>query len=230
MGPLMLCVLAVCAQQLPFGSMPIGGFGGGTGPALVAHTSIAINSASTDVTSAVNTTGGTILWAVGSAYNITSISLADSKSNTWTLAGGAQSTHDGFASAAWYCLAPTVGTGHTFTLSGGNYYSLTVFAFSGVTTLDQANHTYLTPAVSGTMQPGSITPTSNGQLIVVGAATAVGPMSVSLPTFTLTDHSELNNATIAAYLIQSTAAAINPTISGVYPGAYDSAAWVLSFR
>ena len=204
-------------------------FVGGLVPALVSHTAIAGNNTGTISTAAIDTTGSTVLVAVGAGYPTASISLTDSKANAWTQLN-TQPNHDNVTVALWYCLAPRAGTGHTFTLAGASYPSITVMAFSGVTALDQSNHTYLGPANTNTMQPGSITPTSNGQLIVVGAATAIGPVSAIDSGFTLADHAEQVTATMGAYRIQSSAGAVNPTFQTVYQGAYQSGGWNLSLK
>ena len=71
-------------------------------------------------TGSVDTTGATILIAVGVADSGTP-SITDSKGNTWnslTQVGGSFPTYH--RCRLYYVENPTVGTGHTFTVAGTN--------------------------------------------------------------------------------------------------------------
>ena len=141
--------------------------------------------------------------------------LSDSKSNTWLVAKDNSSTGNQFNSCVmYYCHAPTVGTGHTFTATGTGFYgSICVEAWQGsvASPIDQTN------ANSGNLtvvQPGSITPGQNGELVIAvvgdnsGGATINSGFSISddVPTT-----GSVSIGTAMAYLVQSTASAVNPT-------------------
>ena len=135
----------------------------------------------------------------------------------------------------YYCSAPIVGTGHTFTYSGTSIYTaMCVQAFSGLassTPFDVQNGAATTGATS--LQTGSITPTANGELLVTYIA-PFNSVSVS-PTidsgFTVTDFiagGGGNWAAAMAYFVQPTAAAINPTWS--YTPSASASTEIASFK
>lgn len=140
--------------------------------------------------------------------------ISDNKSNSWT---SAVDKNDGATNRVtiYHVLSPTVGAGHTFTWTGGAVEAIDVQAWrcpGGAPTLDQTNGT-----TSGT-QPGSITPTADDCLLIAGAA---GGTDASAPTidsgFTVTTSRAFTTSVCLnsgmAYLVQDTAAAINPTWS-----------------
>lgn len=155
----------------------------------------------------------------------------DSKGNTWSsLTDGAGNSR----CRLWYCLNPTVGSGHTFSSNIlGGYQSLQIAAFAGVKTVsafDVENGADETTAAS--IATGSITPGEDNELVVAG-----------LLYYTNTTVSIDNGFTIAAqvsavigswfggalaYKIQTTAAAINPTFS--WTGSTTTAARIASFK
>lgn len=183
--------------------------------ALVAQVSIVPSGTGGGTSAAMDTTGATLLvfnasWYTGFTADAT---VSDSKSNTWTpltkhISGSG-------AHRFFYCLTPSVGTGHTFTIGGGAVYAAAIIgAFSGVVS-------YQTESGAGSesspLACGSVTPLSNGALIVTGlsanqdAADAVTP-GFSVVT-TVPAVGGVNMQSSGAYLVQTTAAAINPTWS-----------------
>ncbi len=139
--------------------------------------------------------------------------ISDSKGNTWTPL--TVSIAQAFT-RLFYCFNPTVGSGHTF--SGGQvYHGLTAIALSGALTspFDQENGT---TAASTTIQPGSVTPSQDNELIVMG---------IGMDSQSNADHSSIDSGmtvaehqpaifnttfgNVIAYKIQTSAAAINPT-------------------
>lgn len=194
-----------------------------------AHAIAQGNAGVVPVTSVIDTSGASLLvLAVSSVDNLAAAAPQDSKSNTWNalalqgIAGGSPQCKLYYATGAI-----SVGSGHTFTTAGGvnEYACLSVAAFSGVVTsspLDAQNGT--TGSVSGlsSLQPGSITPTNAGELLVT--TTVIN--SASITGISLTDGSNsitlsdwaYQNAGVAysgglGYEIQTTAAASNPTWS-----------------
>lgn len=162
-------------------------------------------------TSAIDTTGANLLVIVTAGSGA---SVGDSKSNTWT--GLTSTSIDGYGYLrVWYCLSPTVGTGHTFSVVG-NYVSLCAAAYSGVDAYDQESTNNGSSAGTGT--PGSVTPSANGALIVWGGAAGSGsPTIASITTGTVEQNTTGTNSVdygcgLADY-VQATAAAVNPTLT-----------------
>lgn len=207
--------LAVGHAQMPMSQAaytPSPSSGGGI--ALVAHTG-ADNFGTTVTTSAINTTGANlIVVAICTVNNLTGATVTDSKSNTWSSSLTAVS--GGNLIQIFYLYSPTVGSGHTFTFttSGGpTTPSIAVAAFSGtLSPFDQQMGATQTGAIS-TFQAGSITPTANNELIIAQASNySTSTVSIN-DGFTITDSVSplYNTGNTLAYLVQTTAAAINPT-------------------
>lgn len=190
--------------------------GGGGGIALVASVSSATDTSGT-TSAGINTTGANLIVIHVSSYSSAAApTISDSNTNTWTAlteynAGDAVSR-----GRLYYCYSPVVGSGHTFTSSGGtSYSSISVLAFSGTTgsSADTSNGAG-SPTVS-TKQPGSITPSGNNMVVVTGLNFNSGsPASIDSP-FTLQTQvaptGSNNFGAAIAYEIQTTAAARNPT-------------------
>ncbi len=181
--------------------------------ALVDHTFALGGGAS----SAINTTGATLLIAGTSLFS-GSPSMADSKSNSGWTPLTSYSTGV-YVSTLLYVANPTVGSGHTFTLSG-SFPALWVAAFSGVTLsspFDVENGSTGTVAI----QTGSVTPSQNNELVitVLTVATTTGAAAID-NGFTILDGAASDGGSYVggalAYKVQTTAAAVNPTWS--YPG------------
>lgn len=185
------------------------------------------------VTSAgIDTTSANLIIISGSTATVgPTVNCSDSYGNTWTaiseIVGGSRGLR------VWYCLNPTVGAGHTFTLSGTAIYTgIRVQAFSGVDTaagIDQTNSAGV--GTGGTSyQPGSITPTTGGSLIV-SAVLATGTSFSVNSGLSAVASDYVGGASIGGaqgYLVQPTAAAINPTWS--WTSSSVRAAWIASFK
>jgi hypothetical protein len=184
--------------------------------ALVSH--VSAQGGTSVTTGSINTSGANFLVAVLTDFNQDAASvISDNKSNAWLIlpyfigAGSAGRTRIAF------CRNPTVGTGHTFTLSNsGRFSGIAVAAFSGVVSdknpFDQMNGAIT--AGSTSLACGSITPLLDKELIVYGICDAwTGTVSVS--TGTILEQLPLIGGSsfgvALAYTIQTTAAAINPT-------------------
>jgi len=164
--------------------------------------------------SAIDTTGANLL--VVSVGWFGTVTVSDSKSNTWI---GLTTRNVGTEKGRlFYCLGGTVGSGHTFTISGsGIYAAATVHAFSGV-----AGYQIESGAPStGATQPvasGSVTPLTNGALVVTTMTAGATPATdaISPGGFTQITAPGVTGTTLqvsTGYYIQPTAAAINPTWS-----------------
>lgn len=180
-------------------------------------------------TDAIDTTGANLL-VVSLAKNGTpTVTLSDSKGNTWTALTERSSSSQ--YNQLYYCLAPVVGSGHTVTAtySGAAYHVVGVAAFSGVAAFESQSGF---AGASGTSrQPGSVTPVANGALIVsalnCGAGTAIS-INSGFTAQALSYSVGHNIGSGLAYLAQSTAAAVNPTWTWTTSGANASTIAVFS--
>lgn len=161
----------------------------------------------------IDTTGANFLVANLVIINGGSATLTDSYGNTWTaLTSYGNSTQ----AQLYYVASPTVGTGHTFTITGSSQFpALAVASFSGVASSSPLDVEIGNTASSATScSTGSLTPTSNNELMITG----IGTVSSHAPTVnigTVTD--SLGEAASwgvgLAYLVQTSATAENATWS-----------------
>lgn len=216
---------------------------GGGSIALVAHTGAGStgNSGTTVTTSGINTTGATLITITFSDYSAQSRStVSDTYTNTWTYLTSQPITGSARQTLA-YCLNPTVGSGHTFTVQVGGgtncFPAVCVSAWSGVATssaFDQTNG-FESATTSTSAQPGSVTPTTTNQLVISGVSLGTGATtsgSITDPGFAVTDGvtvSAGNHFGVAmGYLIQTTISAQNPTWT--WSGSAARACSIASFK
>ncbi len=175
------------------------------------------NAESTATTSAIDTTGATLLVAAACRSN-TGGTMSDSKGNTWTALTTFQSGASAPFITPYYCVNPTVGSGHTFSYTTSTLFpALAVIAFSGAGAFDsgQTGSNELFPVTS--VQAGSLTPAHDNNVVISAWGLVADPGSV--PTinggFTIDQHQTFTpGVTISiAHLIQTSAAASNPTWS-----------------
>jgi hypothetical protein len=140
---------------------------------------------------------------------------SDNKSNTWHEAAYIPGAFSG-ATKIYYAFNPTVGSGHTFT-ANGDLQSGCFMAWSGATTTDPLDQVSAGANSFSPLQPGSVTPSRDGALLVV----AVGDVQ-TFPPVTDSGYTDLdcvitvggvNYSSADAYFVQSVAAAINPTVT-----------------
>lgn len=189
-------------------------------------------SSGSTTTTAVNTTGANFIVlgissTAGQTYTVT-----DSKGNTPTHIR--QDTSGSSQIDMFEFVAPIVGAGHTFSANGSAIFaSIYVLYASGsnVVPLDQQNGANSAGATS--LQPGSVTPVQNGELIVTAITDFTGTAPTIGSGFTITNAqaftSAVNYAGGMAYLIQTTAAAINPTWTS-FGASIACAASIVSFK
>lgn len=190
-----------------------------------------LSTNSTSVTSdAIDTTGyNLIVIGITTALN-TAATPTDSKGNTWTALTG-QGAGNVYA-RLWYSINPTVGSGHTFSTSGSaTYPSIFVLAIAGAAAagFDQQNGAASASATS--VQPGSITPTEDNELIVALCTNDDTGNTLSINGgFTIAQQNVSVGAQAEggglAYLIQTTATAANPTWS--WGGSSEAVATVIA--
>ena len=228
-----------------------GGGGGGSTITLVA-TSTGIcptsffTSNCTATSAPANFTGATLLVAVEDNYyyDPTANIITDSNGNTWHhVTAQRDANFSGSATVIWYAYdksgSPLVtGPNQTVTISGGLNQSFNVSAWSGTLTgsdpFDVENG--FKPSSSAdyalTVRPGTITPRQGNELVIagVGAIQATdSSMKIDSGFTSLTAVPETTGVfSQAAYLVQGTAAAVNPTWTG--GAAYYHSAVIASFK
>lgn len=225
---LLLCFLAsIIASGAP--TTKVGGTGstkaGGTGttkvsaaiPAgpitFVSGTSTVSGSggAGGSTTPGINTSGANLIVVFVSSFNAAA-TPTDFYSNTYTpLTTYSNSTSRG---TLYYCYSPTTGSGHTVSDSAA-FATIAVACFSN-TTLVFDTGTGAGGGGSGTVQPGSITPASNNEVLVTGLEFNVAASCSINGGFSTPIQSTPGSGTFGvaiSYLIQTTATAANPTWS-----------------
>lgn len=181
---------------------------------LVAHNASA--GASTFTSGAIDTSGASLLVVVVTEATAGGATLTDSKSNTWTKLTEQSAVAP--ACVIYYAKNPTVGSGHTVTLTGVLFFGVASFsAWSGAETsapFDQENGTG-GGSFTNTAQPGSVTPSVDNELVITGFAWNNNQTMSSVTGCTLLDQTDFSGGNNygggAAYVIQTTAGAVNPT-------------------
>lgn len=181
---------------------------------LIASTS-KVGTLNTVTTDAIDTTGANfIVLAIAIDAGATP-TISDSKGNTWVALSSSSQT---VKTILYYSVNPTVGTGHTFSnTAAGNYCAIAVQAFSRIRTASPfAEQNGATSTGTTTISTGAVSPVFNDALIVTAAGFNAAGLNLTIDSgFTVTGDEEFgsgNNYGIAmAYLIQSTAASVNPT-------------------
>lgn len=183
-------------------------------------------------TPAIDTSGANLIIVHVSAESVIAAPvLSDNKGNVWT---GLTEKTSGAAftgtSRLYYCYAPIVGAGHTFSLAAGasaSYQVMEVLAVNGAagSPFDQENGA--TGTTTSTIQPGSVTPGQDNELVVTGVThDAMGAAPSINSGFTISDAVLYDfgdhYAGAMAYLIQTSAGAVNPTWT--LPGSAGAAA------
>ncbi len=183
--------------------------------ALVAHTAKGSTGGDTVTSDAIDTSTANFIVLVASTYTGgPNATISDSKMNSYS----PLTEYSSFSRCRiYYCLTPTVGGSHTFQAdTTGGAPTICVAAFSGVKTASAFDvQNGATGGGVSNLQPGSITPSEDNELLITGYAGISGtPLSIDL-SFTISDqvaYSGGNNMLGAlAYLIQTSAAAKNPT-------------------
>lgn len=176
-------------------------------------------------TDAVDTTGKDIICVFASWFGNGSASISDSKGNTWSTNG---KVYDGGITLTnlqmWWCVSPTVGSGHTFTVMA-DYCSAGYVAAAGADTAAAFDQEVTAVNTSSTThQPGSLTPGENDCLVVTAIGTYPENPSGVDGTYAevLVNYSSGNGLGLGIGCeAQTTATATNPTwtLSGAVPAA-----------
>jgi hypothetical protein len=132
--------------------------------------------------------------------------ISDSLGNTWTPLTMTTSVTD---SQLFYCVNPIVGPNQTFTNSTSYDAGIAVASFSGVAAAPLDGQSGAT-VVGYTLQPGSVTPSGNGELVISGLGSWFGSSLGVSSGFTSISSPGAIGGNIA-YQIQSAATSVNPT-------------------
>lgn len=190
------------------------------------------SGASGITTTAIDTTGADLI-VIWTAWLGAPPTITDSKGNTWIALTQRNGTSL-FSGRFYYCVAPTVGSGHTFSaLNTNTFSSISVMAFNGV----HRTNPYITDVGANgtgtTIQPGSITPTGRNMLLVAASAHQPSGFPSINSGFIVNDagvtYSSGNHPGIRlAYQTQVAATARNPTWTR--SGTGDGVAAMVCFR
>lgn len=185
--------------------------------ALVAHTAAgSVDGGFSTTTPAIDTSNADfIIISVGFFDANGAGTLSDSYNNSWTPLTAASFV--GLGRQHYYCVNPSVGTGHTFHMEepGINFSSLCVAAFSGVNQTAPFDQETQGGFNGNGILAGPVTPSTNGQLLVAavslastsGAGAAISDGFIILDTVAFSSGQHFGG--IMAYKIQTIAHAEN---------------------
>jgi hypothetical protein len=197
-------------------------------PTLIAHSfTPGPNSSITNASTAINTTGATLLVAiVYCLYPGSGITLTDGV-NTWHALTVYEATPGAYETKLFYCYAPTTSATHQVT--AGNQYgylSIDFQAWSG-TGITSAVYESSTGSSSGgvtvtSIQPGSVVPVTSGDLIISTCMIEGGDPGVPNDSFISTHHGVVVGpyfGVSANYLIAPNTSSVDPTYTFTSAGA-----------
>lgn len=202
---------------------------GASSPAYVNSASAAFNG-TTATTSAASFVGANLLVAFCSSQS-SSCGISDSSGNTWT-AGTCQVNSSASVACPFWVINPTVTSSQTFSSTIAiDRPSIFVFGFSSANG-GQDQSVGSVPAYASTAQFGSLTPSQNNEVIVSFISCDVNTSTMSIDSsFTgLIQQASTTNSICGAgaYLIQTTAGAVNPTWA--WTTNYNTAGMNISFK
>ena len=170
-----------------------------------------------------DTTGATLITVDVAYYTGGTPSVSDNKGNSY-FGLTARNHGGGSGQRRFFCLAAVVGTGHVISIGGAGIYAASIaHAFAGVLGYDRENGAI---GAASPLAAGSVTPALNGALILTGLCgdgiTAVHTLPAGFTGTVIPGVSGNTMCGSAGYLIQGTAAPINPSWS--WTGTHGSAA------
>jgi hypothetical protein len=185
-------------------------------------------------TSAIDTTGATfIVVCVADYVGAVAGTVSDSKSNSWT----PRTSYDDASFPRvrlYYSAVTSVGTGHTFTLTGsGNFPAIGVAAFSGSPASSPFDVENGGSGNNNAPSAGTgITPSQDNELIIAGVCQIGGTIDSINSSFNIVGSPIVFGGNTfgngIAYLIQTTATAVDPDWHISNPGQW--AATIASFK
>jgi hypothetical protein len=172
-------------------------------------------------TSAISTTGASLLVAMTGRSAATGCTLSDSAGNAWT---ATKAMYNNSIGQAYYVLNPTTSGTHTFTVTpnGDTWCGLAVQAYTSTGILQaleqRSSNDGNFSAVLTSQQPGSITPNSTTELFVVGQYMEEPTTAVAVnSSFTIAETQVAPGGSFVgvslAYRIPGAGTALNPTYS-----------------
>ena len=167
-------------------------------PVLIASQSAGSADSLTVTTSAMDSTGANFCWASFVELTIAG-AFSDSKANSWTEKTKYTSTTVAtFSIRTFYVANPTVGSGHTVTVSGGGsagFYTVNFRCYSGVANAPFDTQNGGTSALSQTSyQVPSVSPSATTNLCIVSMTNAyAAPTGVSINS-SFTDESAVTES------------------------------------
>lgn len=185
--------------------------------ALLAHTAAGYSSGSSSspvTTSAIDTTGASLIaiCATGAAGNRSAPS--DSQSNNWLLAN-TQNEDGDLQVSLWYATGPATSPRHTFTFHG-QAPAGAVMAFSNVAS-GPDKQSQSTGGSSGSIKSGSVTPANPDELVLSCLSFFAPSPPPKVSPLILVDELPYNGGyngslgTVSSYQVQTAAKAVNPT-------------------
>lgn len=148
----------------------------------MAHTQVAAwtgiqgNNVLSKTTAAVDTTGADLI-VVAITTNSGTPTLSDSKSNTYTLVSGYPHVNAGDSLYLYYKENPTVGAGHTITITastGGSFVTIQAGAWSGNAASSSVDQATFATGSSSAPNSGNVTTTQAAELIIGAFTLATG--------------------------------------------------------
>jgi hypothetical protein len=174
------------------------------------------DSGASVTTAAIDTTGADLIVLAFSFYAGSDFVMTDSKGNTWTALTPRNNGSN--RQRLFYCVSPTVGSGHTWGYSAATVYPvISVLALAGADTADAFDQESGNSSAGATsIQPGSLTPDADNCIVIAGIENQAGTNLSINGGFTAVKTDAVGGNCVCggiAYLIQTTAAAANPTWS-----------------
>ena len=181
-------------------------------------------------TAAIDATGATAFLGCVIERTPQSVVLTDSEGSTWNSLTSQSDDGNDHVTTIYWSNPSSVSATHTFTATSSDWVGhLYMTAWSGVIVnpFDQQNGVVQT--ASSTVQPGSITPTNPNQIVLTCSTNDNTTNSIDGGfTLLLTDPLGTSYGGALSYLIQTTAAAANPTTT--FSGLTTSTAVIGSFK
>lgn len=176
------------------------------------------SGSATATTAAVDTTGSTLLVLVAVVDSATPPTVSDSKSNSWT----AKTIRSTYAHLhTYYCASPTVGSGHTFTVSQSGNVALMVDGWSGTgaSSYDgEVGDALIGSYFAASQGSAPITPSENN-CVVITHIQGIKPTNATVSSqngFTLLEYlissGDNNHGIAGVYKVQTTAVEQNGTV------------------
>lgn len=186
-------------------------------------------------TPGINTTGANLLVVVDAYFSASCVNPTVSDTiggvasgNTWV--GFTPSNSGGNCLTIFYAKNANVGASHVFTTTGGG--SITVEAFAGADPTAPFDVSSSASTGSSNANPGNITPSVNGEVVIIGSQAGGTGGGLSSPGYTITNTffgvSGVSYGVGQGYQIQTTATAQNPTMTAS-SGAFNNV-YIASFK